>query len=112
MNHPKHISSQKIQNGVFWRELMSLKNTNLKFGGYPITTEKIGDTIYVNVKGVTGTLNEMEDYINAKDYRKRRYFGGSKIRTWKKGSIRIDCLIETRENIQNLISTINKDYNE
>ena len=86
------------------------KHDNLTFGGHTIYSEKIGDIIYIEVKGVKGTLTEMEKFINAKD-RLRRYFGGAKIRNWENGCIRIDCLIEEREVVKFLIKNIKEYYN-
>jgi len=90
--------------------MLSKKHDNLTFGGHPIYSEEIDGVIYIEVKGVKGTLTEIESFINAKD-RLIRYFGDSKIRNWEKGQIRIDCLTEEKKIVKKLIQNIKEYYN-
>lgn len=66
---------------------------DLKFAGYPITLEQINDEIFINCKGLTGTLSQVEEFLSDIN-NKRHYFGKAKIRRWRNAQIRIDCLID------------------
>lgn len=79
-----------------------MKGKGLTFGGFPIEFEVIEGDVLVTCKGVTGTLSEMEAFINRKGTEPCR-FGEAKIKAWVNKQVRIDCLIEEMSHIKFLI---------
>lgn len=69
---------------------------DITFNGYPVTLEYRDGEVYINCKGVTGTLSDMHKYYKDKSKLTKR-FGQSKIRCWHKGLVKIDCLEDTDE---------------
>jgi len=84
-----------------------MKNEELFFGGYPITLELIGEEVIIHCKNVTGTLSQIEGFLNDKTW-KRHYFGDCKIRRWRNNEIKIDCLKDSEENFLKLYKQIKK----
>ena len=82
-----------------------MENESLSFGGYPIILERKDDEILIHCKNITGTLSQIEGFINEQSW-KRHYFGQCKIRNWRNGEIKIDCLKDTKKNFINLYELI------
>ena len=68
----------------------------LTFGGYPVTMELIDDEVYITCKGVTGSLEEGDNFLNGPK-NKKYYFGVAKIRKTSDKVVKIDCLEDTKE---------------
>jgi hypothetical protein len=86
-------------------------DNELTFGGYPIEYKFIDDEIYIVCKGVEGKLSDIEKYLKDKSHI-RHYFGKSKIRSWNRGMIKIDCLEETVENFIKMYNYLKELKNE
>ncbi len=86
-------------------------DNQLTFGGYPVEFTKQDGEIYITCKGVTGTLTQIEKFLKKKS--KTRYkFGNSNIRSYPKKIIRIDCLFDTKQQIEFLYKQAQQLKNE
>lgn len=75
-------------------------NRELTFGGHPVEFKVIDDEVYITCKGVTGTLTQVENFLKQRGTNHK--FGKSKIRFWRNGMVKIDCLEDTKTKISNL----------
>lgn len=69
----------------------------ITFGGYPITYANIDNECLLTCKGLTGTLSQLEKFVLC-DGKVKCKFGSAKIRKWG-SDIKIDCLTDTREQL-------------
>jgi hypothetical protein len=87
---------------------------NLEFGGYPVKHRKVDNTVLVNCKNVTGTLDQLLDFMST-PY-ESHHFG---IRTKKVAEINhnplsneviIGCIKEDFNQLKSKLSWLKKQY--
>jgi len=76
-----------------------MDNQELTFGGYPITFTKVDGEILITCKGLTGTLTQIDNFLKKKTITRYK-FGDSNIRTCPDKKVRIDCLTDTKKQME------------
>ena len=71
----------------------------MTFGGHPITFKKVGDVVFVTCKGVTGTDVQIKEFLRKNGIGHFK-FGESRIKKYPKKMVRIDCLSDTKKQIE------------
>lgn len=82
----------------------------LTFGGYPLKVIFLEGTTIIKCKGVSGTLNQIELFLNGKPH-EVFYFGESKMVRLRLGEVEIDCLKDTMDNINEVYTKLKKQEN-
>lgn len=85
--------------GLIINRYICIMNKQLTFGGYPVEMELIGDVVQITCKGVTGTDKQVEIFLKNKS-NGRYKFGESNIRKYPKKIVRIDCLKDTKAQME------------